>query len=367
VAILTVSTTHDYSGDTLADITNIVFDTSAAGTQATFAASQFDGVQISQSVTVTGDDNLQCRFIVKGIDGTFSTTGWTFDVLVPEALFVQLEGSSNADTITGSSDVLGAFIGGGGADILTGGDQNDVFAYFDGTDVAAGETITAGAGSVDWLQVDCDSLADNFDFTTATISGIEEVIFSGVIGEVTTVTFSGDQVGAGKITSFDSNDPVNVSVKVIGSTVDLTGVSGTQINVVGTTGNDSLTGSSAPDTIAGDLGRDTMTGGLGSADIFDFNLKTDSKKGANRDVITDFSRTDLDQIDLIGIDAKKGAGNQAFVFIGKQQFHDKKGELHFVKKAGFLIVEGDINGDGRADFQIEVHGIGKLIKADFDL
>jgi len=30
-------------------------------------------------------------------------------------------------------------------------------------------------------------------------------------------------------------------------------------------------------------------------------------------------------------------------------------------------VEGDINGDGKADFQIEVHGAGKLVADDFIL
>jgi len=45
--------------------------------------------------------------------------------------------------------------------------------------------------------------------------------------------------------------------------------------------------------------------------------------------------------------------------------------LHVVKKAGFVIVEGDVNGDGRADFQIEVHNLtadlNGLAKADFIL
>jgi hypothetical protein len=40
--------------------------------------------------------------------------------------------------------------------------------------------------------------------------------------------------------------------------------------------------------------------------------------------------------------------------IGRQGFHDEKGELHFVKKAGFIVVEGDTNGDNRADFRIQV-------------
>jgi hypothetical protein len=38
-----------------------------------------------------------------------------------------------------------------------------------------------------------------------------------------------------------------------------------------------------------------------------------------------------------------------------------------VKHAGFITVEGDTNGDGKADFQIEVHGAGKLLAGDFVL
>ena len=107
-------------------------------------------------------------------------------------------------------------------------------------------------------------------------------------------------------------------------------------------------------------------GGLGG-DIFDFNSKTESVKGANRDVILDFSHGQGDKIDLSGIDAKSGGGNQAFHFIGTHAFHDQKGELHFVKKAGFVVVEGDVNGDGRADFQIQVDDVNVLKAGDFVL
>jgi hypothetical protein len=34
----------------------------------------------------------------------------------------------------------------------------------------------------------------------------------------------------------------------------------------------------------------------------------------------------------------------------------KAGELHGVNKLGFLLLEGDTNGDGKADFQIKVVG-----------
>jgi hypothetical protein len=32
-----------------------------------------------------------------------------------------------------------------------------------------------------------------------------------------------------------------------------------------------------------------------------------------------------------------------------------------------VIVEGDVNGDGRADFQIKVNGVASLVAGDFDL
>lgn len=137
-------------------------------------------------------------------------------------------------------------------------------------------------------------------------------------------------------------------------------------SINGLAGNDILYGMGNDDTLTGGLGKDWQTGGTGT-DIFDFNLKTETVRGANRDVIMDFNKVELDQIDLIGIDARKGAGNQAFKFIGAKHFHDKAGELHYIKKAGYVLVEGDIDGNGKADFQIEVHGVTKLVGLDFNL
>jgi hypothetical protein len=103
-------------------------------------------------------------------------------------------------------------------------------------------------------------------------------------------------------------------------------------------------------------------------DIFDFNIKTERAKGANHDIIMDFVHGQ-DHIDLHDIDAKSKTltVNDNFKFIGTKAFSHKAGELHYVKKAGFLMVEGDIDGNGKADFQIEVHGVTKLLGSDFDL
>lgn len=70
----------------------------------------------------------------------------------------------------------------------------------------------------------------------------------------------------------------------------------------------------------------------------------------------------------IAIDAKVGvAGDQQFKFIGQQNFHDKKGELHFKFAGSNTIVEGDVNGDGKADFQIELSGQIQLLGFNFNL
>jgi serralysin len=132
-------------------------------------------------------------------------------------------------------------------------------------------------------------------------------------------------------------------------------------------GLDDLFGGDGNDRLSGGAGTDRLTGGLES-DSFIFKSVTDSVKGSLRDQILDFSHAEDDTIVLATIDANthKG-GNQAFHFIGAQGFHDKEGELHYLKKAGSLVVEGDVNGDGRADFQIEVHDVTKLFADDFNL
>ncbi len=61
------------------------------------------------------------------------------------------------------------------------------------------------------------------------------------------------------------------------------------------------------------------------------------------------------------------AGNQAFKFIGVQAFHGIAGELHYVTSGGSRIVEGDVNGDGKADFQIKITGLVTLTGGDFVL
>jgi Ca2+-binding RTX toxin-like protein len=143
--------------------------------------------------------------------------------------------------------------------------------------------------------------------------------------------------------------------------------------ITGTTGKNALLGGTGSDKISGGLGKDTMTGGQGG-DIFVFGSAKDTgKTAAKRDVITDFKHGQ-DKIDLHLIDANTlKKGDQAFKFIALKAFSHNPAELQFSKHDAkgtandFTLVEGDTNGDGKADFQIELKGLINLTKSDFIL
>ena len=82
----------------------------------------------------------------------------------------------------------------------------------------------------------------------------------------------------------------------------------------GGAGNDVIVGGTGNDVIGGGAGSDTMTGGAGH-DTFDFR-SVGQLKGPDIDLITDFSQSQGDTIDLSLIDANTAlAGNQAFTFV----------------------------------------------------
>lgn len=134
--------------------------------------------------------------------------------------------------------------------------------------------------------------------------------------------------------------------------------------VLGLAGDDTLRGGAGEDILVGGLGCDTLEGGAG-ADRFDFLDVSEVGSGAARDVIVDFTPGE-DVIHLGGIDADAThTGNQVFVFAGA--FSGVAGELLTRLEAGNTIVEADLDGDGVADFQIELRGQHVLTAGDFIL
>jgi Ca2+-binding RTX toxin-like protein len=134
----------------------------------------------------------------------------------------------------------------------------------------------------------------------------------------------------------------------------------------GLEGNDKLTGGKTRDELNGGLGADAMTGGKGN-DLFVFADASDSGHAAtSRDEIKDFGNG-KDKIDLGAVDAVAGDEDNAFIFIGKAKFHEIEGELRVTAGKKFTLIEADIDGDGAADFQIELDGRHSLSAKDFML
>ena len=127
-------------------------------------------------------------------------------------------------------------------------------------------------------------------------------------------------------------------------------------------GNDvsnKLNGNGGNDVLDGHLGDDIYTGGAG-ADEFRV-----SQIGGN-EKITDFT-SGVDKIRLSEIDADSGvAGNQAFTFIGNAAFSNTAGQLRTYSQGGDNYLAGDVNGDGVADFTINL-GSGAPVVTDIFL
>lgn len=134
-------------------------------------------------------------------------------------------------------------------------------------------------------------------------------------------------------------------------------------NIVGSRHDDDLRGNRGANILYGMAGDDTLYGGAGK-DSFLFKAVTESRDGRHHDVIMDFD--DGDRIVLADVDARSTiAGNQAFSFIGGRAFSGHAGELRYVKSAQETMIYGDINGDKRHDFALELDGPVTLMAGDF--
>jgi Ca2+-binding RTX toxin-like protein len=130
--------------------------------------------------------------------------------------------------------------------------------------------------------------------------------------------------------------------------------------LVGFSGNDTLNGGFGNDELVGGAGKDQLIGGPGGsgADTFTCTALSDSGITAGtRDLIADFE-AGIDKIDLSLIDANtKTPGDDSFNFVGiniPTGFSGNPGELHAFWSAIGQIIEGDVNGDKKADFSIEI-------------
>jgi serralysin len=169
----------------------------------------------------------------------------------------------------------------------------------------------------------------------------------------------------GKDTIFTN---VNYALPAAARVEFLTAGSSAGLVLTGNKFNNVITGGDGADTLRGGAGADVLKGGKGS-DLFNFTELKDSLVGLTaRDTIFDFSLAEGDRIGLAGIDANTVlAGDQAFVFVGSAAFSNVAGQLRATIASGKTTVSGDVNGDGVADFAINLNGSITLASGNFIL
>lgn len=133
---------------------------------------------------------------------------------------------------------------------------------------------------------------------------------------------------------------------------------GSSTLILGSTGADKIVGKATNDIIHGDAGADTLTGGAG-ADVFVYDALDDALLGKTKtsplDTITDF-QAGTDKLDLSGLGHMTLKGQSAAV---------SAHAVNWYVSGGDTFVTGDVTGDGKADFIIQLKGSMALSGSDF--
>jgi Ca2+-binding RTX toxin-like protein len=299
-------------------------------------------------------------------------------------------GGAGKDTVTNTGTIRGYVSLGDGDDLYTGGSGEDIVQDGGGSDVT-----NLGSGNNTYVAVrqngvdgtDVVSASSDIDTYDASAANSKVMInldkaahdfapFVPAANRVAANTATGaDVAGNFKDTITGFNNAIGGGGNDIiygnyGGNI-LEGSAGSD-TLCGYAGNDRLDGGSGADQLFGGAGKDILTGGTG-ADSFLFASTSDSGvTRSTRDMITDFQQG-IDVISLAVIDANttNGSGDNSFNFIGTNKaFTGAAGQLRAFWSADGLVIEGDVNGDRKADFAIELvdpnHNIA-LTSSDFFL
>lgn len=330
----------------------------ADGTLTYTSGASFDAMTVGQ----TGAETF--AYTVANIAGDFTDTG---------SVAVTINGdyerigpaTPRADTLVGT--VHDDYVDGlAGNDVITTGLGNDVIRGGLGAD-----KMTGGGGD-DYYYV-----GEAGDQVIEALNGGTDTVESGIAAY--TLVSNVENLVLGEGARDGTGNTLNNQ---------LTG-NGLANTLNGATGDDQINGGGGGDTIIGGGGSDRLTGGDG-ADTFLFQGQADSGTGVGlpgrgnvqapyaTDTITDFSVREGDRIDLRALDANTNTRsvNDDFVVVD-----------HFTRVAGQLVIEAingvpgapggpsapgsvhyritaDTNGDGVADFTLELFSQGVLQVSD---
>ena len=298
-----------------------------------------------------------------------------------------------------------SFTGMGGADLVYGGTADDTIRSGNGDDTLYGDdgndALYGGAGD-DFLNETLNNI--NYDDRIFGGGGNDHVVLGTTgIGRMdggagidtlelqnfsSTLTFTLDlarpnaplmlsATSTVRIDSFENaisnGGQANVrgsggaNVVLTGSLSDTLSGNGGDDSLDGGAGNDLLYGGAGKDTLIGGYGADTLTGGGTGADQFIYTDQSHSLTGSS-DTITDFG-FGSDKIDLSNFGYYDASLFQFipvnFNFVGTAAFSGITTDLRYAAVVGGgVVLEGDSDHDGSADFQINLNGVASLTAAD---
>ena len=269
------------------------------------------------------------------LNGFENAVGSAFnDVLTGDDGVNHLSGGAGKDMLFGGggNDVLD---GGSGANHLDGGYGSDVLIGGDGTNDVLDGGANRSSGDVDTVDFSAIQAAVTVDLTNTAMQMTHQ-------GQMEQILHVQDLVGGDRNDTFTGGDENNV--------------------FTGNDGNDTLDGGGGDDVLIGGAGRDYLTGGAGN-DRFVFQKPSDSMVGTLRDQIMDFTHGQ-DKIDLSGLeDYSYGT----LTLIGPTAF-DHAGQIsERMLHGNDVIIDADLDGDGKPDFEIDVKSDHLLVATDFIL
>jgi serralysin len=301
----------------------------------TLGATYVDAGDDDDTVKSTIENNNKIK--LGGGDDTYIGNGFSNN----DNRWDQVHGNGGDDTFTVATAVSD-YYGDGGKDTF---DSAGYWNYFNGGD---------GRDTISYQRQDSDDFlqgrgvfVDLYDKFARTGGGREETLIDI---ENATGTSYADTINGGQ---------GNNILKGMDGFDVLSGRDG-QDKLYGGNGGDNLFGDDGNDKLTGGKGQDLLEGGSGN-DVFIFEKISDSVTGDKRDLIDDFSHSEGDKVDLSKIDA--GSSNGSFDFIGDTAFSGTAGELRFHNH----ILSGDVDGDGKADFQIKIADVNTMHNSDFIL
>lgn len=346
----------DAASDVISNFENIIGSTGNDTLTGNASDNVIEGGAGGDSLTGgNGNDTLSYAHSSAGVTINFSSSSASGGDAASDtyAGFENILGSGSSDSLTGNSST-NVIEGGAAGDTLDGGSGTDTLSY---EHSAAGVTVDLSNSTASNGDAASDTISNFENLTgsnnadTLTGSSIGNVLSGGLGNDTLDGKGGHDTLGGG-----DGNDTFDGG----DGNDSLTGALGND-SLFGGANSDTLLGGDGNDTLRGGNGVDRMTGGSDADTFLELFLSGSGVGAGNRDIITDF----LAGTDIIDISALKQLATDVFIGTGNFSGGGTQAETRYFGSGGDTVVALDSDGNGAADWQIQLTGNYTLQGTDF--